>query len=119
MVNLKIVGRVFFKANSTLGATDLHKLFLEVFRNILASAKLIPADFSGIAKPISGDFPPITSYDPKCHQRDSLFPNITSGSWGVVIAIAFFEFFGGYIAMSQNVFDDGSRALAGDASQEF
>lgn len=67
MVNLKIGGRVVFKADGTLRAIDLHKLFLEVFRNTLASAKLVHSDFSGIAKPISGDFPPITPYDQKCH----------------------------------------------------
>ena len=119
MINLKITGRVFFKADGAPGATARHKLFLEVFRNTLAPAKLAHSDFSGIAKPISGDFPPITPYDPKCHQWDSLFADITSGSWGMVVAVESFKFFGGYVAVPENVLNDRAWALAADAAQEF
>lgn len=119
MVNLKITGRVFFKADGAPGATARHKLFLEVFRNTLAPAKLAHSDFSGIAKPISGDFPPITPYDPKCHQWDSLFADITGGSWRMIVAVEFFEFLCGYVAVPENVLDDSARTLTADAPQEF
>jgi len=99
MINLKIAGRIFFQADGTLGAIARHKLSLDVFWNALSPAKPVPTHPNGVTKAVGSDLPPIAPHDAKGDQGDSLFADITGGSWRVIVAVEFFEFFGGYVTI--------------------
>lgn len=46
-------------------------------------------------------------------QRDSLLPDASGGAWRVIVAVIVFQFFGGDIAVFQNVVDDRLRTFGG------